>query len=91
MRPGSKKEACVPQPNSPRKGSCISFQAKSTSWGVYAPPLVIAVILGTIAIMLKVYLLNRHQLSRYFLYPEFVMLALVSIYTTIIGTLVIPI
>jgi len=52
--------------------------------------LVIAVILGTIAIMLKVYLLNRHQLSRYFLYPEFVMLALVSIYTTIIGTLVIP-
>ena len=59
--------------------------------GVYAPPLVIAVILGTIAMVLTVYLLNRHRLSRYFLYPELVMLALVSIYTTIIGTLVIPI
>ena len=59
--------------------------------GVYAPPLMIAVILGTIAMVLTVYLLNRHRLSRYFLYPELVMLALVSIYTTIIGTLVIPI
>jgi len=59
--------------------------------GVYAPPLMIAVILGTIAMVLTVYLLNRHQLSRHFLYPELVMLALVSIYTTIIGTLVIPI
>ncbi len=59
--------------------------------GVYAPPLVIAVILGTIAMVLTVYLLNRHRLSRYFLYPELVMLALVSIYTTIIGTFVIPI
>ena len=51
----------------------------------------IAVILGTIAMVLTVYLLNRHRLSRYFLYPELVMLALVSIYTTIIGTFVIPI
>jgi cell division protein FtsW (lipid II flippase) len=59
--------------------------------GVYAPPLMIAVILGTIAMVLTVYLLNRHRLSRYFLYPELVMLALVSIYTTIIGTFVIPI
>jgi len=35
-------------------------------------------------------LLNRHRLSRFFVLPEFVMMAMIAIYTVIIGTVVIP-
>ena len=59
--------------------------------GVYWPPLLIAVVLGAIAMVVTVRLLNRHRLSRYFFYPELVMLSLVFLYTSIIGTFVIPI
>ena len=58
--------------------------------GVYTPPLLLAVIFGTIAMVLTVILLNRHRLSRYFMYPELVMLALICLYTSIIGTFVFP-
>ncbi len=36
-------------------------------------------------------LLNRHRLSRFFVLPEFVMLAMIAIYTVVIGTFLIPI
>ena len=59
--------------------------------GVYWPPLLIAVTLGTIAMVVTVSLLNRHRLSRFFFYPELVMLSLIFLYTSIIGTFLIPI
>ena len=59
--------------------------------GVYWPPLLIVVSLASIAMLLTVRLLNRHRMSRYFFLPEVVMLALICLYTSIIGTFVIPI
>jgi hypothetical protein len=57
---------------------------------VYMPPLLVAAFLGLIAAMLTARLLNRYRLTRYFFYPPLVFLALVAIYTTIIGTFIIP-
>ena len=59
--------------------------------GVYWPPLLLAVALGTTAMIVTVMALNRHRMSRYFYLPEVVMLALICLYTSIIGTFVIPI
>jgi hypothetical protein len=58
--------------------------------GVYLPPLLVAAFLGLIAAMLTARLLNRYRLTRYFFYPPLVFLALVAIYTTIIGTFIVP-
>jgi len=58
--------------------------------GVYMPPLLPAGILGLVAMMLTVYLLNRYRWSRFFIFPQLVMLALATIYTCIIGIWVIP-
>lgn len=58
--------------------------------GTYFPPLLLAVLLGLVAMVVTVYLLNRYRLSRYFFFPNVVMLALTTIYTLIIGTFVIP-
>jgi hypothetical protein len=59
-------------------------------WGVYMPPLLPAIVLGLLGMWLTVYLLNRYRLSRYFIFPQLVMLALAAIYTCIIGIWVIP-
>ena len=59
--------------------------------GVYLPPLLVAVTLGTIAAVLTALLLNRIRLSRYFFYPPLVFLALVIIYTVLLGTFVVRI
>ena len=60
-------------------------------FGVYVPPLLLAAILGAIAMVMTLRFLNRHRLSRYFYLPEVVLLSLTAIYTVIIGTFVIPI
>ena len=57
---------------------------------VYMPPLLVATFLGLIAAMVTVRMLNRYRLTRYFFYPPLVFLALVVIYTCIIGTFIIP-
>jgi hypothetical protein len=59
-------------------------------FGVYMPPLLPVLTLAVIAMLVTVYFLNRHRMSRYFFLPELVMLAMVSIYAAIIGTFVIP-
>ena len=69
----------------------LPVPAEVDIYGIYWPPLLIAVILGTIAMVVTVRLFNRHRLSRFFMLPEFVMLAMIAIYTVIIGTFVIPI
>ena len=57
--------------------------------GVYLPPLLIAAILGVLGAILSARLLNRYRLSRYFFYPPVVMLAMMAIYTVLIGTFII--
>ena len=59
-------------------------------WGVYMPPLLPAAILGLAAMLLTVYLLNRYRLSRFFFFPQLVMVALTAIYTVIFGIWVFP-
>jgi hypothetical protein len=56
---------------------------------VYMPPLLAAAFLGLIAAMVTARLLNRYRLSRYFFYPPLVFLALIIIYTVLIGTFII--
>ena len=58
-------------------------------WGVYWPPLLLAVMLGIVAMVLTVHLLNRYRLSRFFVLPGLVMIAITAIYSVIIGTFVI--
>ena len=54
--------------------------------GVYFPPLLIAGMLGVLAAGVTVMLFNRYRLSRYFYYPPMIFLALVVIYTGLVGT-----
>ncbi len=60
-------------------------------FGVYFPPLLLAATLGTVAAVLSAYLLNRYRLSRFFYFPPLVFLALAAIYTSLIGTFIIPV
>jgi len=57
--------------------------------GVYLPPLLIAAILGSLGAIVSARLLNRYRLSRYFFYPPVVMLAMMAVYTVLIGTFII--
>ena len=57
--------------------------------GVYMPPLLIAALLGALAALITVRLLNRYRLSGYFIYPPLVSLSFMIIYTIFIGTFVI--
>lgn len=59
--------------------------------GIYFPPMLIASALGLVAASLTARLLNRYRLSRFFAYPPVVLLAMVVIYTIVIGTFLIPI
>jgi hypothetical protein len=58
--------------------------------GVYFPPLLVNGTLGILLMLVTVYLLNRYRLSRYFMFPHLVMLALSVIYTIILSLWVIP-
>ena len=57
--------------------------------GVYLPPLLVAAIIGVLLAALSGRLLNRYRLSRHFFYPPLVMLAMMTIYTVLIGTFII--
>ena len=57
--------------------------------GVYLPPLLVAAILGVLGAIISARLLNRYRLSRYFFYPPLVMLAMMTVYTVLIGTFII--
>lgn len=58
--------------------------------GVFVSPGLVAAIAGTFLAVLTARLLNRTKLSRYFFYPPLVFLAMVVIYTVVIGTFIIP-
>lgn len=57
--------------------------------GVYLPPMLVAALFGVAAALATARLLNRYRLSRYFFYPPLVFLALMVIYTLLIGTFLI--
>ena len=57
--------------------------------GVYLPPMLIAAILGVALAVLTGRLFNRKQWSQYLFYPPLVMLAMMTIYTVLIGTFII--
>lgn len=57
--------------------------------GVYLPPLLVASVFGVLAAVLTSGFLNRKRLSKYFFYPPLVSLALMIIYTVLIGTFII--
>ena len=58
---------------------------------VFMPPLLIASLFGAIAAVITIRLLNRYRLAKYFFYPPLVFLALMVIYTGLIGTFFIPV
>ena len=62
-----------------------------TFGGIYLPPLLVAALFGTLAAVATARLLNRYRLSNYFFYPPLVFLALMIIYTVLIGTFIIGI
>jgi hypothetical protein len=59
--------------------------------GVFMPPLLVAGTLGVIAAVVTARLLNRYRISRYFYYPPLALIALMVIYTVIIGTFIVRI
>ena len=62
-----------------------------TIGGIYLPPLLVAALFGTLAAVATARLLNRYRLSNYFFYTPLVFLALMVIYTVLIGTFIIGI
>ena len=57
---------------------------------VFMPPMLLAGILGVIAAAITARLLNKYRLSKYFFYPPLVTVALIVIYTVMIGWLIVP-
>ena len=58
--------------------------------GTYFPPLLLAFIFGVLAMVATVRVMNRYRLSRFFMYPNLVMLAILIIYTLFFGVFVFP-
>jgi len=57
--------------------------------GIYFPPLLIVFVLGVIAALLTARLLTRYRLAKHFYNPPLVLLALIVIFSTLIGTFII--
>ncbi len=59
--------------------------------GVYVPPLLVAGVFALVFAVLTARVLNRVRLSQHFFYPPLVFVAIVVIYTVLIGKLFVPI
>jgi hypothetical protein len=59
--------------------------------GVYMPPLFVASLLGLMVAVVVARLLNKYRLSRYFFYPPLVFVAMLAIFTVLIGTFILPV
>jgi len=53
--------------------------------GVYLPPMLVASVFGVVAAVVTVRLLNRYRLSRHLVYPNYVLVALMVIYSLLLG------
>ncbi len=60
-------------------------------FGVYLEPLLVAAILAFILTVITANTLNRFRLSRFIAHPALAFISIVAIYTTIIGTFLIPV
>ncbi len=58
---------------------------------VFLPPLLVAAFFGLLATIVTAHLLNRYRLSRYLYNPPLAFIAMVTIYTVLIGTFLIRI
>ena len=59
-------------------------------FGVYFPPMLLSAIPGVAMAGLTAVLLNRYRLSRFFVYPPLIFVALSILYTSLIGALWLP-
>ncbi len=57
--------------------------------GIYVPPLLVASALGIVAALMTTRMLTRYRLAHHFFYPPLVLLALIVIYSVVIGTFII--
>ncbi|MDB4543029.1 DUF1656 domain-containing protein [bacterium] len=57
--------------------------------GIYLPPLLVASAIALALTVVSVRVMDRYRLSRYFFYPPVIPLALMVIYTVLIGTFII--
>ena len=55
--------------------------------GVYFPPMLLAGMLGVVLTIATARVLNRYRLSRFFVYPPLIFLALAVLYTSVVGAL----
>lgn len=55
------------------------------------PPLFVASLLGLMVAVVVARLLNKYRLSRYFFYPPLVFVAMLAIFTVLIGTFILPV
>ncbi len=69
----------------------MMIPSEFTAGGVFMPPLLIVALLALVVTAVTARLLNRFRLSRFFFYPPAVYLALMLIYSVIIGTFLIPV
>lgn len=59
-------------------------------FGVYVAPMLIANFIGVVAAVATGFGLNRYRMSRYVANPPLVLLALMIIYSVLLGTFVVP-
>ena len=57
--------------------------------GVYLPPLLVAAGFALLLTIGSVRLMDHYRLARYFYYPPLIPIALMAIYTVVIGTFII--
>ena len=55
--------------------------------GVYFPPMLLAGMLGVLLTIGTARVLNRYRLSRFFVYPPLIFLALAVLFTSLVGAL----
>ena len=55
--------------------------------GVYFPPMLLAGMLGVALTIGTAVALNRYRLSRFFVYPPLIFLALAVLFTSLVGAL----
>lgn len=60
-------------------------------FGVYLSPLLVASVLAFILTTITAKALNRFRLSRFIAHPALAFISIVAIYTTIIGTFLVPV
>ena len=59
--------------------------------GIYLPPLMVASLLALMITVVLARLLNKYRISRYFFYPPLAFVAMLTIFTVLVGTFILPV